>query len=198
MGDSDHGFRAPGGLGVVQELSNSFDLRRGRDDLAGPAEAAGWLVEHELARSTPAVSEVDLAQLHELRSALRNLLLAHNGGAGRHQDLEVVNRAIQASGLRPRLTAVNAAELEIAGDGFLAAVGRILAIVVEAVHTGTWERLKACPGDACNYAFYDHSRNGSRVWCDMSRCGSRSKMRAHRTRTRAARSSARLPNGRRR
>jgi predicted RNA-binding Zn ribbon-like protein len=45
--------------------------------------------------------------------------------------------------------------------------------------------MKACPGDACNYAFYDHTRNNSRMWCSMARCGSRAKMRAYRTRRRS-------------
>ncbi|MBV9596829.1 MAG: CGNR zinc finger domain-containing protein [Chloroflexi bacterium] len=37
----------------------------------------------------------------------------------------------------------------------------------------TWRRLKACPGDACSCAFYDQTRNNSREWCSMTRCGSR-------------------------
>ncbi|MFI6333106.1 CGNR zinc finger domain-containing protein [Micromonospora chersina] len=44
-------------------------------------------------------------------------------------------------------------------------------IVYEAIRDGTWGRVEACPEDACNYAFYDTSRNGSRVRCSMASCG---------------------------
>ena len=33
-------------------------------------------------------------------------------------------------------------------------------------------RWHACPQDACNYTFYDRTKNNSRTWCSMSRCGS--------------------------
>jgi predicted RNA-binding Zn ribbon-like protein len=44
---------------------------------------------------------------------------------------------------------------------------------------GTWDRLKACPGHDCGWAFYDHSRNQTGRWCSMSVCGGRAKARAH-------------------
>ena len=37
--------------------------------------------------------------------------------------------------------------------------------------------IKECPG--CGWLFLDHSRNGSRRWCDMRTCGSRDKMRRY-------------------
>ncbi|GAA4042222.1 CGNR zinc finger domain-containing protein [Nonomuraea soli] len=71
------------------------------------------------------------------------------------------------------------------------AVGRILAIVADAVGAGRWARLKACPD--CGWVFYDHSRNGSRRWCVMNPggseargCGSIAKVRAYRQRIRQA------------
>jgi predicted RNA-binding Zn ribbon-like protein len=55
---------------------------------------------------------------------------------------------------------------------------------VRAQADGTWPRLKACPADACGWAFYDRSRNHSRTWCDMSVCGNRAKARSYRARQR--------------
>jgi predicted RNA-binding Zn ribbon-like protein len=49
---------------------------------------------------------------------------------------------------------------------------------------GSWARMKICPGRDCEWAFYDHSRNGSSRWCSMSICGGREKARAHYRRTR--------------
>ena len=50
------------------------------------------------------------------------------------------------------------------------------------MRVGTWERLKVCRNDECQWAFYDHSRNHSGAWCTMAICGNRMKGRAFRTR----------------
>jgi predicted RNA-binding Zn ribbon-like protein len=55
----------------------------------------------------------------------------------------------------------------------------LLAITATAMLDGTWQRLKACPGHECGWAFYDHSRNQTSRWCSMAVCGGRAKARAH-------------------
>lgn len=40
-----------------------------------------------------------------------------------------------------------------------------------------WRKIRICPN--CNWLFADRSRNGSRLWCDMSVCGNRHKARRH-------------------
>ncbi len=47
-----------------------------------------------------------------------------------------------------------------------------------------WRRIRICPN--CNWLFLDRSRNGSRLWCDMTVCGNRSKARRHYERRKAA------------
>jgi predicted RNA-binding Zn ribbon-like protein len=69
-------------------------------------------------------------------------------------------------------------------DDFDGALARIATIVGVAQVDGTFSRLKACPGDHCGWAFYDHSRNRSGSWCTMSLCGSRTKAREYRSRRR--------------
>ncbi|MDI6028119.1 CGNR zinc finger domain-containing protein [Corticibacterium sp. UT-5YL-CI-8] len=44
-------------------------------------------------------------------------------------------------------------------------------------------KLKICAN--CRWLFVDRSRNGSRLWCDMTVCGNRSKARRHYRRHRA-------------
>jgi predicted RNA-binding Zn ribbon-like protein len=39
------------------------------------------------------------------------------------------------------------------------------------------KRLKICPN--CSWLFLDKSRNSSRLWCDMTVCGNRAKVRQH-------------------
>ena len=57
-----------------------------------------------------------------------------------------------------------------------------LTIVHEADREGQWIRLKVCPADDCQWAFYDRSRNRSATWCDMKVCGNRHKVREYRER----------------
>ena len=45
--------------------------------------------------------------------------------------------------------------------------------------------LKICSSDECEWAYYDHSKNRSRHWCEYG-CGNRVKTRAYRARRRAA------------
>jgi predicted RNA-binding Zn ribbon-like protein len=54
-----------------------------------------------------------------------------------------------------------------------------------AMTEGTWQRLKACREDTCQWAFYDRSKNRSATWCSMEVCGNRNKARAFRERHKA-------------
>lgn len=47
-----------------------------------------------------------------------------------------------------------------------------------------WRRVRICRN--CDWLFVDRSRNGSRLWCDMSVCGNRQKARRHYERRKAA------------
>lgn len=63
-----------------------------------------------------------------------------------------------------------------------------LALVGLAAHQsateGIWWRLKICSSDECEWAYYDHSKNRSRSWCEYG-CGNKMKTRAYRARQRA-------------
>jgi len=49
-------------------------------------------------------------------------------------------------------------------------------------------RVRECAAPDCFVIYLDESRNGSRRWCAMERCGTRSKVQAYLTRQRAAQS----------
>ena len=66
-----------------------------------------------------------------------------------------------------------------------AALALIATIVAVAQINGRWSRLKACSGEHCGWAFYDHSRNQAGSWCAMSVCGSRAKARDYRRRNKS-------------
>lgn len=165
---------APGRLGYVQAFLNSFwDLDAGgADRWATPAGLARWLRERGFGDT---VTQRELARTVALRDALRGALLGE-GWAGVGDDGALVVRH-----------GADGAWLEPAGDGPQAARALAVAIVLEARRDGSWERMKACPGPHCGWAFHDHSRNRSSQWCSMRICGNRTKGAAFRHRQRSAR-----------
>ena len=72
--------------------------------------------------------------------------------------------------------------------GWRAIASVALIEVMEAQRVDTWRRLKTCREPLCRAAFYDRSRNNSRVWHDVHTCGNAVNLRAHRARQRVARS----------
>ncbi len=45
-------------------------------------------------------------------------------------------------------------------------------------------RLRECAAGRCGRLYLDHTKNGSRRWCDMDTCGNRAKARRHQARKR--------------
>ena len=181
---------APGQLEIVRLFINTVDLEEPEKDRIGTPEAlVAWLDEHELldgdGNGAASAGKADLRRAVELREALRKLLLAHHED---HEPVEdavaVVDAAAARSKLGLRFAPAGTAQVEAGAGGVDGALGRLLAIVAAAQADGTWERLKACPWSTCQWAFYDHSRNRSGVWCNMAVCGNRAKAQAFRARKR--------------
>jgi predicted RNA-binding Zn ribbon-like protein len=177
---------APSRLAIIQQLANSYDDARGRDELPDIAAASTWLSRRELLPEGVQLPSSEFALLRQLRATIRGLCLANSGCEGHPEDLAFLNDVVRQAGLHPSLQQDGQPTLAVDTQSGLASSGRLVGIVFEALWAGTWARLKACPGEACNYAFYDGTRNNSRTWCAMARCGSRAKMRAYRERQRSA------------
>ena len=180
---------APGRLAIVQDLANSYDAVRGRDELVDEAAASAWLSRRGLLSVDLQLSRDEFAIVRRLRAAIRGLCLTNSGCEGHPEHIALLNELVREAGVRPSLQRDGQPTFAVDTPGGLGCTGRILAIMFEALWGGTWVRLKACPGDACNYAFYDRTRNNSRTWCAMARCGSRAKMRSYRARRRKSLSS---------
>jgi predicted RNA-binding Zn ribbon-like protein len=71
-----------------------------------------------------------------------------------------------------------------ARDGVDGALARIGLAAHDSVAAEVWWRLKICAFDECEWAYYDHSRNRSRSYCEYG-CGNKLKTRAYRARRRA-------------
>jgi predicted RNA-binding Zn ribbon-like protein len=175
---------APGALETVRAFVNTLDIDEATEELERPGDLARWLADHELvggAASTAATAD-DLRHAVELREALREHLLAHHGEPLDPAAVATLDAAARRARLELRFTGPDRTRLEPAAAGVDGALGRLLAIIGAAVQDGSWQRLKACPAETCQWAFYDVSRNRSAVWCDMRVCGNRAKVRGYRER----------------
>ena len=174
---------APGELALVQAFLNThFDLASGGGEmLASPEALRAWLSERRAARQRTAGS-TDAASIASsaVREGIRALAFANNdqdlnaGAVERHAG--GVPRGDDRDPGRIRRSAIRHRQPP---GTWRPRIGALLAIVARAMIDGSWERLKACPGRHCGWAFYDRSRNQSARWCAMKVCGDREKARAY-------------------
>jgi predicted RNA-binding Zn ribbon-like protein len=178
---------APGDLELVRRFVNTRDVEEGTDELDGPEALLGWFVGMELLDEEASADDRDLQRALALREGIRSLLLANNGEELEPTRLRELNRAAGSMCLTVRFDEEGSPTFEPESSGVSAALGRILTAVVLAADEGIWGRLKVCPNDACQWAFYDRSKNRSGRWCTMEVCGNRMKARAFRQRQSTAR-----------
>jgi predicted RNA-binding Zn ribbon-like protein len=168
----------PPAVGLVRDFANTLDVEDGTDAIGTRAQLTRWLHEHELlARRTLSTDDdVELAGL--LRAGLRQALAAH------HDDEPVLSPTLTAAAdrlpLRMDWTGPVPSLAPVEG-GVRGALSRILAAVNEAVRDGAWDRIKLCPDDTCQWAFYDATKNRSKSWCGTG-CGNKAKTRSYRAR----------------
>jgi len=184
-GESAPTKTAPQPLSVVQRFVNSVDLESGEDELTSPEALRSWLAEREMMAPQRRVTGADLERAIDVREGLRALLLANNGHPLDVEKVERLDAAAQRAGVRVLFRAGADPELVPEAEGVDGAIGRLMAIVAGAAQQGRWERLKACPREECEWAFFDHSKNRSGRWCRMEECGNIEKARAFRQRRRA-------------
>ncbi|MGC3995211.1 MAG: CGNR zinc finger domain-containing protein [Propionicimonas sp.] len=144
---------------LVVDFLNTVDLEAGTDLLDDPGAFAAWCAAHG---TVPG----DLGFAREVRDVLRRAVTRPVAG-----DLSMPVVALHAT--------VGPDGVDVAG---LDAAGAVLACAGRLTARGEWSRVKLCPGDDCGEAFYDRSRNHSRVWCDMAVCGNVAKVRTSRRR----------------
>jgi predicted RNA-binding Zn ribbon-like protein len=180
--EHDHPKAAPDELDHIRQFVNTLDLDSLEDKLAEPDTAAAWLTGRGLLPENELLTPADVRQAQSMREAIRKLLLAHNGAPLDATAVDAVNNAAKSAELVIRFEEGGHAALVPVRPGIDGALGRLIAIVYRAMSEGTWERLKACPEDKCEWAFYDWSKNRSATWCDMATCGNRAKARAYRER----------------
>ena len=183
---TDKSGQAPGRLELVREFLNTRDIEAGTDELGSPDALAGWLAAHGLGGQRIAgPSEGEWRTAIALRESLREVLLAHAGGAA-HDGPAGTELGSIAGALPVRLEvdAEGAICPVPAGAGVSAGLAGLLLIAAQARAEGTWTRLKVCGADDCRWAFYDRSHARRGAWCDMATCGNMIKNRNLRARQR--------------
>ncbi len=175
---------APGEFEIVRAFLNTWaipnDTRVPTDRLpAMVQDAAAWVAGFP---GYPLGMSDTLDRLRELRADLRVALQPGEERAARlNRWLAAVPAQIQTEMIGEQLTPSASARQE---TGF---VGRLMAIVTDALIQQHWSRLKAC--EDCQWVFYDWTRNQSKKWCGMTKgspdgraCGTIAKVRRFRAR----------------
>ena len=158
---------APGALEKIESFCNSARFLYDEDAFGTPQDTERWLHEHGRPIS---VDEPARQELVRLREAIRDHL---ESGAAAELN-EFARTFLQApqwdeSGVRIP-----------AADGSV--IGELVAILAVEELAGRRERLKVCRSTDCRWLFYDRSPANNSVWCSMSICGARHKMRSYRKR----------------
>lgn len=162
---------------------NTLDVELGTDEIGAPAQLETWLRKQQLLEPGARAGGGDVEVAQQLREGLRRAMLAHDShGPGG----DATEAAVAMVPLQLVVAADGGVMLRPAGGGVPGALAQLVAPLPAAVADGSWERVKACPKDTCQWAFIDRSRNRSRRWCTMEVCGNREKTRTFRERQREA------------
>jgi predicted RNA-binding Zn ribbon-like protein len=181
---------------LVRDFVNTLDVETGTDTFASAPGLTTWLRERDLLGQREQAGAADLALARDLRECLRAELRSHHGSppdAEGRRDLDAIAARLPlrvAFGLDGP-NAPSGPALAPVGIGAPAALAAVLAAVAALARTGEWRRLKVCPAEECQWAFYDESRNRSRRWCSMEACGNRAKLRTFRGRQAGSRDATR-------
>lgn len=175
---------APPGLHLTQALANSrartpMDL----DPLRDLASAQSWIDslagEWAEVHGGPAprivLTSTGLERVRQLRTTLRAILLRDEESSPASLRIPV-NVAVDGDQVELVPTGTDGQWLESAISAELALASR----------DDILRRLKLCREPGCRTAFYDLSKNNSKVWHNMDMCGTPQRMREYRARRRAA------------
>jgi predicted RNA-binding Zn ribbon-like protein len=155
---------------LALDLVNTQWVDRGQfvDLFDTPGGMPTWLAEHRLPGDPAAVE----APLREARAALRRVL--EEPGEPAERDINkilaygAVRYALHSDGVRERY--------DVDSDRLPA--WRAVKDYLDLLNRQP-DRIRRCAHPACILYFYDTSRNGTRRWCSMDGCGSRTKAARH-------------------
>jgi predicted RNA-binding Zn ribbon-like protein len=174
---------APASLMLSQELANTigFDHLPGVVDLLHQVDTAQdwidavvpqWCASSGAADPHLMVTKAGLPRLRSVRDTLRSMI----------SELADSRTEVAIAGSAAIAVTKAGAHLEPLGSGASWLSAAIAIEVADAHAQDSFRRLKLCHGPSCRVAFYDRSKNNSRVWHDTATCGNQANVRAHRAR----------------
>ncbi|MDX2966501.1 CGNR zinc finger domain-containing protein [Streptomyces acidiscabies] len=162
------------------------------ETLRNPGDLALWLQRAGLLApgiQDPCTAAVLTAGRRLRETVDRAVLAAADGRLPSPGDITALNRAA-AEAPRPALQITvtdgrlePAAATSVAADAS-AALALIAQDAVDLLLSAEIRRVRVCGADTCALRFLDRSPARNRRWCSMSRCGNRTKVRLHQSRTR--------------
>lgn len=172
------GTATPTHVELIRSFANTLDIDEAIDSLATRSDLTRWLyAQRLLARRTPS-SHDDLRLARQLRTGIREAMSAHHGD----DPVESADLRAATKQLPLRMDCCgDGPNLEPVDTGVRGALARILVAVNQAVIGGDWSRMKVCPDDTCQWAFYDPTKNRSKSWCSNG-CGNKAKTQSYRQR----------------
>lgn len=178
-------YSAPGELEFVRLFVNTFDPEKPEGDpLLASESTRDWLAGQGFDAGDIVGEEVRTA-MRALRGALLAELLAHSHDGSAEDAWAALATQLSGTGLYVAFEGEHVRLEPQSRKGFDALRGAIASRVYDAVQNGQWRRLKACRKNTCLLAFFDRSKNGSGIWCDMAVCGNRVKAQRRRSRDRS-------------
>jgi predicted RNA-binding Zn ribbon-like protein len=183
----------------TSDFMNTVELESGSlvDHLVTFEDAAHWLIDRGFCHEDLSIASLAaygateasaLGKVKTVRDALREVAdaVAHDRPPT-DEALAEVNRAIRS---RERVELVKEADgVSIGhshvGDPLDDALARLADPLVQEIQSGRSDRVRICANDTCRWVFFDESRSGRRIWCDMASCGNRAKAARHRARAKA-------------
>lgn len=137
----------------------------------------------------PSAARTVFAKATELRDALIAVFRDHVSGPDERAALDVISRTLRsylAGGILVWKDGAYVTEWPPLSADLSRALWPIAASVEHVLFTKrTRQRVRRCAAADCERLFLDNSRNGTRQWCSMNRCGSLAKVRRFRQRHRA-------------
>lgn len=182
---------APGSLAFVQDFVNTIPAGkpRGPDLLADLPDAQTWLDEalaqwrhtRGVTANDVVLNEADLVKLRAIRAGLVSRIRAGTTDPGAADDDHLALSAATTM----QLDAHGRVHAVPNGKGWRYVASVLLIEIYDAQRDDAWRHLKTCCNHRCSAAFFDRSRNNSRLWHDVNVCGNLANLHAHRARKRA-------------
>jgi hypothetical protein len=171
---------APEKLEIIRNFINTWSIPNETREPTDFLNTEQDLLQFIKTNNMQGITEFNVNEVKRFREDLRKTIEDQNG--------ETILCWLDKYPVKATLIIDNILKTEYRADKEGHLINMLLSIIVEAVALNQWNRLKACPD--CRYAFYDHSKNGSKKWCGMyaenskgRACGTIDKVKRYRERS---------------